>query len=91
MAAVVRDLANLHGGFFYGCITLVLYAVGELAEGWLVLGDARRGMVRPGAPPPRRGGPRAPASLLNPNGWHLLAHVAGFFGNSAILARPRSS
>ena len=25
-------------------------------------------------------------SLVNPNGWHLLAHVAGFFGNSAILA-----
>ena len=26
------------------------------------------------------------ASLVNPNGFALLAHVGGFFGNSAILA-----
>jgi hypothetical protein len=78
--------ANLHGGFFYGCITLVLYAVGELAEGWLVLGEARRNWFAQARHHLAAAGVGLVVSLLNPNGWHLLAHVAGFFGNSAILA-----
>jgi hypothetical protein len=78
--------ANLHGGFFYGCITLVLYALGELAEAWLVLGDARREWLARARHHLAAAGIGLLASLLNPNGWHLLAHVAGFFGNSAILA-----
>ncbi len=78
--------ANLHGGFFYGCITLVLYAMGELAEGWLVLGDARREWFARARHHLAAAGLGLLVSLINPNGWHLLAHVAGFFGNSAILA-----
>jgi hypothetical protein len=78
--------ANLHGGFFYGCITLVLFAVGEVAEGWLVIGDARRKWFAQARHHLAAAGIGLVVSLLNPNGWHLLAHVAGFFGNSAILA-----
>ncbi|HET7469308.1 MAG TPA: hypothetical protein VFJ81_06505 [Gemmatimonadales bacterium] len=78
--------ANLHGGFFYGCITLVVYAMGELAEGWLVLGEARRKWFAEARHHLAAAGIGLVVSLLNPNSWHLLAHVAGFFGNSAILA-----
>jgi hypothetical protein len=78
--------ANLHGGFFYGCITLVLFAMGELAEGWLVLGVARREWFARARHHMAAAGLGLLVSLINPSGWHLLAHVAGFFGNSAILA-----
>ena len=49
--------ANLHGGFFYGCITIAIYAVGELLEARLSTGRGPRGLARPRAPP--RGGARA--------------------------------
>ena len=78
--------ANLHGGFFYGCIALVLYAVGELAEGWLVLGERRPEWFARARHHLAAAGLGLLVGLVNPNGWHLLAHVAGFFGNSAILA-----
>ena len=35
--------ANLHGGFFFGCITIALYAAGELLEGLLSAGPRRPG------------------------------------------------
>ena len=33
--------ANLHGGFFYGCITIAIYAVGELLEAGFSAGSGR--------------------------------------------------
>jgi hypothetical protein len=76
--------ANLHGGFFYGCILIGLYALGELVEG-LLSGDREVWFTR------ARHHAAALAlalasSLVNPHGFALLAHVGGFFGNSAILA-----
>jgi len=77
--------ANLHGGFFYGCILIALYAVGELAEG-LIGGD--RALWLPRARHHAAAlGVALLASLVNPHGVGLLAHVAGFFGNNAILAQ----
>ena len=79
--------ANLHGGFFYGCILIGLYAVGELLEG-LVSGDRAAWFARA-----RHHGAALAlalaASLVNPHGFALLAHVGGFFGNSAILQQTQ--
>jgi hypothetical protein len=76
--------ANLHGGYFYGCVVLVIYAAGELTEAWIAtdgrgewLARARQHLLAAAI--------GFAASLLNPYGWRLLAHVAGFFGNSSIL------
>jgi hypothetical protein len=79
--------ANLHGGFFYGCILIALYAGGELLEGFLS-GDREVWFAR------ARHHAAAVAlalatSLVNPHGFPLLAHVGGFFGNSAILAQTQ--
>jgi hypothetical protein len=79
--------ANLHGGFFYGCILIGLFAVGELLEGF-VSGDREVWFTRS-----RHHGAALAlalaASLVNPHGFALLAHVGGFFGNSAILQQTQ--
>jgi hypothetical protein len=75
--------ANLHGGFVYGGILIALYALGETAEG-LATGDRDHWF----APARHHAAALAvglAASLVNPNGLSLLAHVAGFFGSSTIL------
>jgi hypothetical protein len=79
--------ANLHGGFFYGCILIGLYAVGELLEG-LVSGDRAVWFARARHHGIALGLALA-ASLVNPHGFALLAHVGGFFGNSAILQQTQ--
>ena len=79
--------ANLHGGFFYGCILIGLYAVGELLEG-LVSGDRAVWFARARHHGVALGLALA-ASLVNPHGFALLAHVGGFFGNSAILQQTQ--
>ena len=60
--------ANLHGGFFFGCILIGLYAAGEAARRTALRGDRRA----PGSPArattSRRSAWRWLASLLNPNG-----------------------
>jgi hypothetical protein len=79
--------ANLHGGFFFGCVTIALYAFGEIVEAFAggdkasLLARARHHVAALGV--------ALLASLVNPNGFGLLAHVAGFFGNSAILAQTQ--
>ena len=79
--------ANLHGGFSFGCILIAIYAAGEIAEGLFTgeraawFGRARHHAAALGL--------ALVASLLNPNGARLLAHVFGFFGNSAILAQTQ--
>lgn len=86
-AALFVVWANLHGGFFFGCITIALYTAGELAEAAVAtdrapwLARARHHAAALGV--------ALLASLVNPNGIGLLAHVAGFFGNSAILAQTQ--
>jgi hypothetical protein len=79
--------ANLHGGFFYGCILIGLYTAGELLEGFLS-GDRDTWFSQAR----HHGAALALAlasSLVNPHGFSLLAHVGGFFGNSAILAQTQ--
>jgi hypothetical protein len=76
--------ANLHGGFFYGCVVLVLYASGELLEAWLAT-DARAEWLARARHHLIAAVIGVAVSLVNPYGWHLLAHVAGFFGKSSIL------
>jgi hypothetical protein len=79
--------ANLHGGFSYGCILIALYAAGEAIEG-LLAGDPRPWHARARHHAAALGLAVA-ASLLNPNGFRLLAHVFGFFGNDAILRQTQ--
>jgi hypothetical protein len=78
--------ANVHGGFSFGCILIGLYAVGEVIEGRLSADPAWYGRARHHA---AALGVALVASLLNPNGYKLLAHVFGFFGNSAILRQTQ--
>jgi hypothetical protein len=81
--------ANLHGGFFYGCITIGLYATGELLEARLAAGEARVEWLARARHHGAALGLALLASLVNPNGFRNLAHVAGFFGNSAILRQTQ--
>jgi hypothetical protein len=79
--------ANLHGGFSFGCILIGLFAVGEAIEGRLSPDPApwyARARHHAAAL-----GVALAASLVNPNGYKLLAHVFGFFGNSAILRQTQ--
>jgi hypothetical protein len=79
--------ANLHGGFSFGCILIAIYALGEAAEG-LLSADRAPWLARSRHHAAALGLALA-ASLVNPNGYHLLGHVFGFFGNSAILAQTQ--
>lgn len=72
---------NLHGGFFYGCITIALYALGELLEARLRAGDERSEWFARARHHGAALGVALVASLVNPNGFRNLAHVTGFFGN----------
>ncbi len=81
--------ANLHGGFSFGCILIVIYIVGEATEGLLTRDAGRAAWF---ARARHHAGAlllALVASLLNPNGFRLLGHVFGFFGNSAILAQTQ--
>jgi len=81
--------ANLHGGFFFGCVTIGIYLAGELLEGWLARGELRAERLLRARQHGLALGIGLLASLFNPNGWRNLAHVAGFFGNSAILRQTQ--
>jgi hypothetical protein len=79
--------ANLHGGFSFGCILIALYAAGEVIEARLSTDPApwyARARHHAAAL-----GVALAASLVNPNGYRLLAHVFGFFGNSTILRQTQ--
>jgi hypothetical protein len=76
--------ANLHGGFFYGCVTLVVYAAGELLESRLSAGEARAEWLMRARHHAAAVGVALLASVVNPNGFRNLAHVAGFFGNEFL-------
>jgi len=79
--------ANLHGGFSFGCILIALYAAGEAIEGRLSA-DPAPWYVRARHHAAALGVALA-ASFINPNGYKLLAHVFGFFGNGAILRQTQ--
>jgi hypothetical protein len=81
--------AHLHGGFFFGCVTLGIYAAGELIEAWLSGDDTRADWLARARHHAAALGLALVASLVNPNGLRNLAHVAGFFGNSAILRQTQ--
>jgi hypothetical protein len=81
--------ANLHGGFFYGCITIGIYAAGELLEARLARGEERTEWLARARHHGAGLGLALLATLVNPNGFRNLAHVAGFFGNSAILRQTQ--
>ncbi len=80
--------ANLHGGFSFGCILIAVYAVGEGAEGLLAGAERRLWFARAKHHAAALGLALA-SSLVNPFGYRLLAHVFGFFGNSAILRQTQ--
>jgi hypothetical protein len=81
--------ANLHGGFFDGCITLVLYALGELIEAWIARGDDRSEWLARARHHLMAAGLGLGVSMINPYGWRLLQHVTGFFGKSTILTQTQ--
>jgi hypothetical protein len=81
--------ANLHGGFFYGCITIGIYAAGELLEARLARGEERTEWLARARHHGAALGLALLATLVNPNGFRNLAHVAGFFGNSVILRQTQ--
>jgi hypothetical protein len=80
--------ANLHGGFSFGCILIAAYALGEALEG-LLGGPDRQTWVARAKHHAAALGLALASSLLNPFGYRLLAHVFGFFGNSAILRQTQ--
>ncbi len=76
--------ANFHGGFAFGLILIGAFLAGDLLEAWRGDRPARLAAAR------RRAlalGLALAATLVNPNGIRLLAHVGGFFTQSAILAQ----
>ncbi len=75
---------NLHGGFFYGCITIAIYAVGELLEARFSAGEDRSEWLARARHHGAALGIALVASVVNPNGFRNLAHVAGFFGNKFL-------
>lgn len=79
--------ANLHGGFSFGCILIALYAAGEAIEGRL--STDRAAWYARARHHTTALGLALLASLINPHGLRLLAHVFGFFGNSAILRQTQ--
>jgi hypothetical protein len=81
--------ANLHGGFFFGCVTIGIYLAGEVLDGWLAEGERRAEWFARARHHAAALAVALLASLINPNGWRNLAHVAGFFGNSAILRQTQ--
>jgi hypothetical protein len=80
--------ANLHGGFSFGCILIAAYALGEALEA-LLGGPERQTWVARAKHHAAALGLAFTSSLLNPFGYRLLAHVFGFFGNSAILRQTQ--
>jgi len=74
--------ANLHGGFSFGLVLIGIYLVGALAEAasatdrahWLAWSKHYALALLVGAA----------ATLINPNGPALPAHVVGFFGESYL-------
>jgi hypothetical protein len=73
--------ANLHGGFFYGWVTLGIYIVGELIEARLSTGEGRAEWLSRARYHAAGLGVAILACMINPNGLRNLAHVTGFFGN----------
>lgn len=76
--------ANLHGGFLFGLILIALYAAGDAAESWLDR-DARTAWRRRLRDHAAALVVAASATLANPAGPRLLAHVASFFGDDVVL------
>jgi hypothetical protein len=60
---------NLHSMFFTGLIVMGIYAVGNFRRPKYAV-LAGLGLA---------------ATLVNPNGWHLHAHIAGFLGNDFLV------
>ena len=88
-AALFVVWANLHGGFSFGCILMPCTPPARPSRAAL---DRSRPLVRPRAPCTRRPGVALLASLLNPNGYRLLAHVFGVLRQQRDpRGRPRSS
>ncbi len=73
--------ANLHGGFFYGCLAIAIYAVGELLEARLSTGEQRAEWLARARHHAAALGIALVASIINPNGLRNLLHVTAFFGN----------
>jgi hypothetical protein len=78
--------ANLHGGFFYGCILIGIYAVGDLLEARDADPEERPEWLAKARHHGLALGCALLASLVHPNGFTNLAHVANFFRNDAILS-----
>jgi hypothetical protein len=74
---------NLHGGFFVGIVLILTYAAGE-AIGWLVEAEseARRAALGRLKPYLLAAAGCAAASFVNPYGWRLHGHIAGYFSDS---------
>ena len=77
---------NLHGGFFVGIVLIGLYAAGQVATA-LVSPDAderakalrRAGVYAVGA------AGCAAATLVNPYGWRLHAHIIEYLRNPSLF------
>jgi len=79
--------ANVHGGFSYGFILLAAFIAGELLEAWR--GSDRAARLARARHLGAALGVAILASLINPYGVALLAHVGGFFGRDAILRQTQ--
>lgn len=79
---------NLHGGFLVAIACTGIYAVGSLIEGLWANGFVLRQALREDGPDRRFYQARrflllaaglSVAAMVNPYGWRLYAHLAGFF------------
>src|SRR5215469_10515210 len=76
---------NLHGGFFVGTVLLITYAIGAAAEG-LLQGARHNALVRARCYL-LTAGACGIVSLVNPYGYRLHVHVAGYLGASFYIQR----
>lgn len=75
---------NLHGGFAAGILLILTYAAGAVLDGFFSgEQNARSQNFRKGRTYSIAAALSSLASLLNPYGYHLHEHIAGYFKDSA--------
>jgi hypothetical protein len=76
--------ANLHGGFLFGLVLIVLYLLGALAEAWVSGGDRER-WSRAARHYGAALGLGTLGTVVNPYGVELPLHVIGWFRNTYVI------
>jgi hypothetical protein len=84
LAAWMAVWANFHGGFFNGFVMIALYALGCAASAATGASSERPRLVCKLGVWVALGTVAVAASLVNPNGWRLHAHILNFVRTPAL-------